>query len=124
MLIGSCRGDQDRARVLSLRELSVTLGIADHVEFMVGIPNQELHSLLGAAKAGLHTMWCEHFGIGVVEFQVCHMTEVERERECVCADVVCVCVCVCVCGWVGVGACGCECVWVRAGVSACVYMSE
>lgn len=32
----------------------------------------ELREWYGRALAGLHTMWNEHFGIGVVEMMVCH----------------------------------------------------
>jgi alpha-1,2-mannosyltransferase len=31
------------------------------------MPYADLKDMLGVATAGLHTMWNEHFGIGVVE---------------------------------------------------------
>ena len=35
---------------------------------MLNCPFAELQQWLGRASVGLHTMWNEHFGIGVVEF--------------------------------------------------------
>ena len=37
------------------------------VEFVLNQPYPVLRGWLGRASAGLHTMWNEHFGIGVVE---------------------------------------------------------
>ncbi|KYR02230.1 glycosyltransferase [Tieghemostelium lacteum] len=67
VMVGSCRDQQDRDRVESLRKLSIELGIESNVEFKIGIPIQELNRLLEISSVGIHTMWCEHFGIGVVE---------------------------------------------------------
>lgn len=47
--------------------LAERLGIADAVVWRTNIPIAELRDALGSATAGLHTMWNEHFGIGVVE---------------------------------------------------------
>ncbi|KAM4601728.1 GDP-Man:Man(3)GlcNAc(2)-PP-Dol alpha-1,2-mannosyltransferase [Polymixia lowei] len=67
VLIGGCRNQEDRDRVLMLRGLCQELGVADRVEFKLNIPFEELKRELGEATIGLHTMWNEHFGIGVVE---------------------------------------------------------
>jgi alpha-1,2-mannosyltransferase len=70
VLIGGARGAEDEARVASLKALRASLGLGDDdsvVEFRVNVPLAELRAALGGAMAGLHTMWNEHFGIGVVE---------------------------------------------------------
>eukprot|EP01087_Luapelamoeba_hula_P004394 TRINITY_DN1433_c1_g1_i1.p1 TRINITY_DN1433_c1_g1~~TRINITY_DN1433_c1_g1_i1.p1 ORF type:complete len:498 (-),score=73.11 TRINITY_DN1433_c1_g1_i1:64-1557(-) len=69
VLIGSCREDEpkDKERLAALKVLAKKLGVEDRVSFEVGISFKELQQNLGRAMIGLHTMWCEHFGIGVVE---------------------------------------------------------
>ena len=42
------------------------LDMLDAVRFAPNLPYAELQGLLARAKVGLHTMWNEHFGIGVV----------------------------------------------------------
>lgn len=67
VLIGGCRNQEDEDRVLMLRGLCQELGVADRVEFKLNVPFEELKREMGEATIGLHTMWNEHFGIGVVE---------------------------------------------------------
>ncbi|XP_077568525.1 GDP-Man:Man(3)GlcNAc(2)-PP-Dol alpha-1,2-mannosyltransferase [Stigmatopora nigra] len=67
VLIGGCRNQEDEDRVLKLRGLCQEQGVADRVEFKLNIPFEELKRELSQATIGLHTMWNEHFGIGVVE---------------------------------------------------------
>ncbi|XP_062383910.1 GDP-Man:Man(3)GlcNAc(2)-PP-Dol alpha-1,2-mannosyltransferase [Sardina pilchardus] len=67
VLVGGCRNQDDEERVLMLRGLCQELGVADRVEFKLNIPFEELKKELADATVGLHTMWNEHFGIGVVE---------------------------------------------------------
>ncbi|KAL0963687.1 hypothetical protein UPYG_G00309590 [Umbra pygmaea] len=67
VLIGGCRNQEDENRVLMLKGLCQELGVADRVEFKLNIPFEELKRELADATIGLHTMWNEHFGIGVVE---------------------------------------------------------
>uniref|UniRef100_A0AAR2LZW9 GDP-Man:Man(3)GlcNAc(2)-PP-Dol alpha-1,2-mannosyltransferase n=1 Tax=Pygocentrus nattereri TaxID=42514 RepID=A0AAR2LZW9_PYGNA len=67
VLIGGCRNQEDEDRVLMLRGLCQELGVGDRVEFKLNIPFEELKKELVEATIGLHTMWNEHFGIGVVE---------------------------------------------------------
>ncbi|XP_078101374.1 GDP-Man:Man(3)GlcNAc(2)-PP-Dol alpha-1,2-mannosyltransferase-like [Sander vitreus] len=67
VLIGGCRDREDEQRVLMLRGLCQELGVADHVDFKLNVSFGELKRELGNATIGLHTMWNEHFGIGVVE---------------------------------------------------------
>ena len=67
LLIGSCRGKEDEARVAALRLRAKEKGISEAVEFHLNVSFAELLELLAGAKVGLHTMWNEHFGICVVE---------------------------------------------------------
>ncbi|EGC39229.1 hypothetical protein DICPUDRAFT_45300 [Dictyostelium purpureum] len=67
VLVGGVRDQDDRDRVSALEELAKKLKIEDHVEFKISIPANQLNQLLGEASVGIHTMWNEHFGIGVVE---------------------------------------------------------
>ncbi|XP_037542569.1 GDP-Man:Man(3)GlcNAc(2)-PP-Dol alpha-1,2-mannosyltransferase [Nematolebias whitei] len=67
ILIGGCRNQEDEERVLMLRGLCQELGLSDRVDFKLNIPFEELKRELVNATIGLHTMWNEHFGIGVVE---------------------------------------------------------
>ncbi|XP_054655540.1 GDP-Man:Man(3)GlcNAc(2)-PP-Dol alpha-1,2-mannosyltransferase-like isoform X2 [Dunckerocampus dactyliophorus] len=67
ILIGGCRNQEDQDRVLMLRGLCQEQGVADKVEFKLNVPFAELKRELQEATIGLHTMWNEHFGIGVVE---------------------------------------------------------
>uniref|UniRef100_F6W757 GDP-Man:Man(3)GlcNAc(2)-PP-Dol alpha-1,2-mannosyltransferase n=2 Tax=Ornithorhynchus anatinus TaxID=9258 RepID=F6W757_ORNAN len=67
VLIGGCRNQEDEQRVSHLRELCRDLGVGESVEFKINIPFEELKRYLAEATIGLHTMWNEHFGIGVVE---------------------------------------------------------
>ncbi|CAN9498519.1 unnamed protein product [Ophioblennius macclurei] len=67
VLVGGCRNQEDEERVLLLRGLCQQLGVADRVRFRLNASFQELKDELAGATIGLHTMWNEHFGIGVVE---------------------------------------------------------
>ena len=67
VLIGSCRNKEDKDRVIKLRQLAKSLHIKDNVRFVVGSSFQELKEEVSGATAALHTMWNEHFGIGLVE---------------------------------------------------------
>ena len=67
VLIGSCRGGEDESRVRALRDLVSSLGLGDSVEFVLNQPDSVKKEWFAKASVGLHTMWNEHFGIGVVE---------------------------------------------------------
>lgn len=67
VLIGGCRNQEDEERVLMLRGLCQELGVSDRVDFKLNVAFEELKRELVDATIGLHTMWNEHFGIGVVE---------------------------------------------------------
>ena len=67
-IAGGCRGEADRARLDALRALAADLRVSDSVDFHVDEPYSEIRRLLAGARAGLHTMLDEHFGICVVEY--------------------------------------------------------
>lgn len=67
VLIGSCRDQGDADRVDALRELAQEMKIRGNVQFALNVSFDELLNYIGNATMGLHTMWNEHFGIGVVE---------------------------------------------------------
>ena len=68
MLAGAVRHAADGARLDALRDLARELDLAaPAVEFAPNRAVVELRALYGRAAVGLHTMWNEHFGIGVVE---------------------------------------------------------
>jgi alpha-1,2-mannosyltransferase len=65
ILIGSVRHEEDKQRVEQLRTLVENLNINEEVEFKLNINFTELKHHLNKAMIGLHTMWNEHFGIGM-----------------------------------------------------------
>jgi len=67
VIIGGCRGEEDERLVKDLRDLCKYLSVEDNVEFRVNLGFPELLSELGSGLIGIHTMWNEHFGIGIVE---------------------------------------------------------
>ena len=67
VLLGACRDEGDTLLVKRLQEECRTMGITDHVKFELNVPFSTLKRYLGEARVGIHTMWNEHFGIGIVE---------------------------------------------------------
>jgi alpha-1,2-mannosyltransferase len=67
VLIGSCRGEADEGRVKTLRNLVQSLNLVGSVDFVLNQPYPVVKEWFGKASVGIHTMWNEHFGIGVVE---------------------------------------------------------
>ncbi len=49
------------------RKLSKDLKVNDHIDFHVNVAFDELKSLMEESTIGIHAMWDEHFGIGIVE---------------------------------------------------------
>ena len=88
VLIGSCRGEDDDARVAELRKLAKELGIDDSVEFVLNQPYPVLKAWLGRASIGIHTMWNEHFGIGVVEMQAAGLITIAHDSGGPKADII------------------------------------
>jgi len=67
VLLGGVRDDGDRARVAELEKLCAELGVERRVKFVLNQPYSVLKRYLGESSVGLHCMWNEHFGIGIVE---------------------------------------------------------
>jgi alpha-1,2-mannosyltransferase len=67
-LVGSCRHDDDRARLAALQSMVHQWQLDEQVEFDVNVPYAAIKACLTTqASVGIHTMWNEHFGIGIVE---------------------------------------------------------
>ena len=67
VLIGGCRNEEDEARVNYLKSIASDLGITDKVIWKLNAPFEDLLEEVKKGTIGLHTMWNEHFGIGIVE---------------------------------------------------------
>lgn len=67
VLVGGCRGPSDEERLGYLKTMTKKLGLEDSVVFSVNQPYSVVEDWLRRASVGIHTMWNEHFGIGVVE---------------------------------------------------------
>ncbi|XP_014230466.1 GDP-Man:Man(3)GlcNAc(2)-PP-Dol alpha-1,2-mannosyltransferase [Trichogramma pretiosum] len=67
VLIGSTRNQEDEVRVKDMIDLSKHLALDENVEFQLNVPHDELMTAFQQATIGLHAMWNEHFGIGIVE---------------------------------------------------------
>ncbi|KAF4527312.1 hypothetical protein B566_EDAN001088 [Ephemera danica] len=64
---GSCRHAEDNERVKDLMALAKHLALDEFVEFKINLSHEDLMEEFKKATVGLHAMWNEHFGIGVVE---------------------------------------------------------
>jgi len=67
VIIGGCRGQDDWKLLQDLKDLTKHFSVEDNVEFLPNLPFTDLLSEFGKATIGIHTMWNEHFGIGIVE---------------------------------------------------------
>lgn len=67
MIIGSCRDESDEERKKNIEDFTKHLSLEDSVEIKANVPYTELIENYRSASIGLHSMWNEHFGIGVVE---------------------------------------------------------
>lgn len=67
LIVGSCRDNDDLERMKNMKDLSKHLALEDNVEFKVNVSYQELIQIFQSSTIGIHSMWNEHFGIGVVE---------------------------------------------------------
>ena len=79
VLIGSVRDGDDSTRVYQLRLLAYELGIRDYVEFITDAPWPEVLNWLRKSWIGVNSMWNEHFGIGVVEYQAAGLISVVND---------------------------------------------
>jgi len=88
ILVGSCRGKADEGRVKDLRDLAELLNVTEHIEFVLNQPFPVLKDYFGRASVGLHTMWNEHFGIGVVEMMAAGLITVAHNSGGPKADII------------------------------------
>ena len=79
VLVGGCRNEEDETRVRTLKQLAKDLGIDARVEFQLNVPYDTLKEYLGRSLVGIHTMWNEHFGIGVVEYMAAGMIAIAHD---------------------------------------------
>lgn len=88
VLAGSCRGKDDESRVERYREMVKLLGLSKSVDFVLNQPYSVVKQYLARASVGLHTMWNEHFGIGVVEMMAAGLLVVAHDSGGPKADIV------------------------------------
>ena len=88
VLVGSCRGNEDETRVEELRKLVLALGLVESVDFVLNQPYSVVKDWFGKASVGIHTMWNEHFGIGVVEMMAAGLLVVAHNSGGPKADIV------------------------------------
>ncbi|EDV98003.1 GH17189, partial [Drosophila grimshawi] len=67
LIVGSCRHEEDYERLRNMQDLAKHLSLENSIEFRVNVTYDELLKIFQQAKIGIHTMWNEHFGIGIVE---------------------------------------------------------
>lgn len=67
VIVGGCRGQEDWKMVQDLKDLTKYLSVEDNVEFHPNLPFSDLLAEFSKSTIGIHTMWNEHFGIGIVE---------------------------------------------------------
>ena len=79
VLIGSCRNEDDQQRVDELQKLARELNIQDNVKFVLNEPYSTLKDYFSKASIGIHTMWNEHFGIGVVEMMAAGLVTIAHD---------------------------------------------
>ncbi|KAJ1632464.1 alpha-1,2-mannosyltransferase alg11 [Pavlovales sp. CCMP2436] len=88
VIIGSVRDAGDARRVAELRTLSTELGLDGCVLIATDVSYAERLGWLARAAVGLHTMWMEHFGIGIVELMASGVVPVAHASGGPLADIV------------------------------------
>ncbi|GMI57346.1 hypothetical protein TeGR_g1494 [Tetraparma gracilis] len=88
VLLGGVRDEGDQGRVDELRSLCESLGVEKRVEFVLNQPYSVLKDYLGKSSVGLHCMWNEHFGIGVVEMMAAGLVVVAHDSGGPKADII------------------------------------
>lgn len=81
MVVGSCRHEDDFERKRSLEQLVRKLSLEKSVDIRHNISYDDLVRCYQTASIGLHTMWNEHFGIGVVECMAAGLITVANKLE-------------------------------------------
>lgn len=88
VVMGACRDAGDARRVAELRLLAAELGLGGQVQILTDVSYAERLGWLRRAAVGLHTMWMEHFGIGVVELMASGVVPVAHASGGPLADIV------------------------------------
>lgn len=88
IMIGGARHAADKARVRALCDARSALGLEGFVELRANASWDELLELLACARAGLHTMRDEHFGISIVELQAAGVVPVAHRSGGVALDII------------------------------------
>lgn len=88
IMVGGARHAADKARVRALCDARSALGLEGVVELRANASWDELLELLACARAGLHTMEDEHFGISVVELQAAGVIPVAHRSGGVALDII------------------------------------
>ncbi|XP_055329007.1 GDP-Man:Man(3)GlcNAc(2)-PP-Dol alpha-1,2-mannosyltransferase-like [Paramacrobiotus metropolitanus] len=86
--IGGCRNADDYKRVETLEQLAEKLLVKDFVKFHLNASFPELLEICRNGTIGIHTMWNEHFGIGVVEGMAAGLITVAHDSGGPKADIV------------------------------------
>lgn len=88
VVMGACRDAGDARRVAELRALSTELGLDGCVRVLTDVSYAERLGWLARAAVGIHTMWMEHFGIGVVELMASGVVPIAHASGGPLADIV------------------------------------
>jgi alpha-1,2-mannosyltransferase len=83
VLAGSCRNQSDQDRLAFLKSRA-----GPNVEFCVNQPFSVIADFLRRSTVGVHTMWNEHFGIGIVEMMAAGLIVVAHNSGGPKADIV------------------------------------
>ncbi|ALC45198.1 CG11306 [Drosophila busckii] len=67
IIVGSCRNEEEYERLQNMKDLAKHLSLENSIDFKVNVPYDDLLKMYETTKIGIHTMWNEHFGIGIVE---------------------------------------------------------
>ena len=79
ILVGSVRDSEDETLVYKLRLLANELKVDKQVDFRINSTWGEILDWLKTSWVGVNGMWCEHFGIGVVEYQAAGLIPVVND---------------------------------------------
>lgn len=66
-----------------MQDLSKHLSLENSVEFKVNVSYQELIQNYQLATIGLHTMWNDYFGIGVVDCMAAGLITISNQYVCI-----------------------------------------
>lgn len=79
VMVGGCRGPADEERLHHLQDMAKSLNIDDSIVYSVNQPYSVVEDWLRKASVGIHTMWNEHFGIGVVEMMAAGLITIAHD---------------------------------------------